>query len=245
MTAREQGLVIRALGAAYDVQGLDSVVRCVLRGRLRRQEDGLRRPVIGDRVEFERVSPREGAIVTILPRRTTLVRREPLDPSRAHVLAANIDQIVAVFAAAPEPDLFQIDRYLVVAEANHLPSILCLNKMDLVEHPRALQTRFAEYEALGYPVLCTSAWTGVGLEALREQLKGKITVFIGPSGAGKSSLLNALQPELTLKVGSVNPRTGMGRHTTTASHLIPFDDGYLADMPGLRDVGVWGSPQRI
>ncbi|MCS7351687.1 ribosome small subunit-dependent GTPase A [Thermoflexus sp.] len=242
MGVREQGIVIRTLGSAYDVQGPDGVVRCVLRGRLRRQRDGPQRPVIGDHVEFERVSPREGAIVAILPRRTALVRREPLDPSRAHVLAANLDQIVAVFAAVPEPDLFQIDRYLAVAEANHLLAILCMNKMDLVEDQESFRARFAEYEALGYPVLYTSAVTGTGLEALRERLQGKITAFIGPSGAGKSSLLNALQPGLALKVGSINPRTGMGRHTTTHSELIPFDGGYLADTPGLRDIGVWGIP---
>lgn len=240
MGVREEGLVIRVLGAAYDVQGPDGVVRCVLRGRLRRQTEGPQRPVIGDRVEFERVTPREGAIVAILPRRTALVRREPMDPSKAHVIAANLDQIVAVFSAVPEPDLFQIDRYLAVAEANGLSAILCINKMDLVEDPESLQALFTEYEALGYPVLYTSAITRVGLDALRERLQGKITAFIGPSGVGKSSLLNALQPGLALKIGSINPRTGMGRHTTTRSELIPFDGGYLADTPGLRDIGVWG-----
>lgn len=240
MTTRVEGLVIRVLGSAYDVQGPDGVVRCVLRGRLRRQADGPQRPVIGDRVEFEPVSPREGAIVAILPRRTTLTRREPLDPSKAHVIAANLDQIVAVFAAVPDPDPFQIDRYLAVAEANRLAAILCINKIDLVEDPEALRGSFKEYEALGYPVLYTSAVTGAGLEALRERLRGKITAFIGPSGVGKSSLLNALQPGLGLRVGAINPRTGAGRHTTTRSELIPFDGGYLADTPGLRDIGVWG-----
>lgn len=240
MGMREEGLVIRVLGAAYDVQGPDGVVRCVLRGRLRRRADGPQRPVIGDRVAFERVSPREGAIVEILPRRTALVRREPLDPEKAHVIAANLDQIVAVFAAVPEPDRFQIDRYLAVAEANGLSAILCLNKIDLVEDLSSFQESFKEYEALGYPVLFTSAVTGAGLDALRERLQGKITAFIGPSGVGKSSLLNALQPGLALKVGAINPRTGTGRHTTTRSELIPFDGGYLADTPGLRDIGVWG-----
>lgn len=240
MTRVEEGLVIRTLGAAYDVQGSDGVVRCVLRGRLRRQANGLQRPVIGDRVQFERVSPREGAITAILPRRTALVRREPLDPERAHVIAANLDQIVAAFAAFPEPDPFQIDRYLAVAEANRLPALLCLNKIDLVEDLEAFRKRFEEYEALGYPVFYTSAQTGAGLEALREQLRGRITAFIGPSGVGKSSLLNALQPGLALRIGSINPRTGAGRHTTTRGELIPFDGGYLADTPGLRDIGVWG-----
>lgn len=240
MTRVEEGLVIRTLGAAYDVQGSKGVVRCVLRGRLRRQANGLQRPVIGDRVQFELVSPREGAITAILPRRTALVRREPLDPERAHVIAANLDQIVAVFAAFPEPDPFQIDRYLAVAEANRLPALLCVNKIDLVEDLEAFRKRFEEYEALGYPVLYTSAQTGAGLEALREQLRGRITAFIGPSGVGKSSLLNALQLGLALRIGSINPRTGAGRHTTTRSELIPFDGGYLADTPGLRDIGVWG-----
>ena len=196
--------------------------------------------MIGDRVQFERVSPREGAITALLPRRTALVRREPLDPERAHVIAANLDQIVAVFAAFPEPDPFQIDRYLAVAEANRLPALLCVNKIDLVEDLEAFRKRFEEYEALGYSVLYTSAQTGAGLEALREQLRGRITAFIGPSGVGKSSLLNALQPGLALRIGSINPRTGAGRHTTTRSELIPFDGGYLADTPGLRDIGVWG-----
>jgi ribosome biogenesis GTPase len=173
MRSLEEGLVIRTLGAAYDVQGPDGVVRCVLRGRLRRQTEGPQRPVIGDRVQFERVSPKEGAIIAILPRRTALVRREPLDPEKAHVIAANLDQIVAVFAAVPEPDLFQIDRYLAVAEANGLPSLLVLNKIDLAEDLPALRERLAEYEELGYPVLYTSAVTGAGLEALRERVRGE------------------------------------------------------------------------
>ncbi len=240
MRSLEEGLVIRTLGAAYDVQGPDGVVRCVLRGRLRRQTEAPQRPVIGDRVQFERISPKEGAIVAILPRRTALVRREPLDPEKAHVIAANLDQIVAVFAAVPEPDLFQIDRYLAVAEASGLPALLVLNKIDLAGDLPALRERLAEYEELGYPVLYTSAVTGAGLEALRERVRGKISAFIGPSGVGKSSLLNALQPGLGLRVGSINPRTGMGRHTTTRSELIPFEGGYLADTPGLRDIGVWG-----
>jgi ribosome biogenesis GTPase len=191
-------------------------------------------------VRFERVSPKEGAIIAILPRRTALIRREPLDPEKAHVIAANLDQIVAVFSAVPEPDLFQIDRYLAVAEASRLPALLVLNKIDLAEELSALRELLAEYEDLGYPVLYTSAVTGAGLEELRERATGKISAFIGPSGVGKSSLLNVLQPGLGLRVGDINPRTGKGRHTTTRSELIPFEGGYLADTPGLRDIGTWG-----
>src|SRR5207237_10079542 len=100
-----------------------------------------------------------------------------------------------------------------------------------------IEEAFGPFRQLGYPVIPTSAKSGRGLDELREKLKDKVSAFVGPSGAGKSSLLNALQPGLTLKTGDIGYVTFKGRHTTTASQLIPFRfGGWVADTPGLREL---------
>ncbi len=154
---------------------------------------------------------------------------------------ANVDQVVAVFAAAnPEPRLRMLDRFLVLAEANDLPAMIVVNKIDRVG-VEAARERFAAYEAADYPVRYTSAAEGVGIDGLRDRLCGRTSVLTGPSGAGKSSLLNAVEPGLGLRTAEVSEAVGKGRHTTVSAELIPLRcGGYVADTPGLRELGLWG-----
>ncbi|MCU0624748.1 MAG: ribosome small subunit-dependent GTPase A, partial [Gemmatimonadaceae bacterium] len=202
---------------------------------------------VGDRVRLER-DAREASwsIGEILPRVSQLARREPGGRQGERILAANIDQVVIVFAAAnPEPHLRMLDRFLVIAEANDLRARVVVNKADLVAGgPAAVETRFAEYARIGYPLHTTATPRGGrphGLDTLREALDGRTSVVTGPSGVGKSSLLNALYPGLQLRTGDVSAAVNKGRHTTVGAFLHPLPDGgYVVDTPGLREVGTWG-----
>lgn len=252
------GTIVRISHGWYDVQTAESIVRCRLRGSLKKElirpESLSRRPrvqtvkplattdpaAVGDRV---RIDPRTQRIEAILPRRSEIARTAPDGTGRRDTLLANLDQAVLVFALAePQPDLWQLDRFLVAAEEAELDTVICFNKTDLAppdQRPEGLKV----YARLGYPVLYTSATQKEGLAELRAALAGKISILCGPSGVGKSSLLNALQPGLNRRVEEVSDVTHKGRHATTQVELIPLDGGgWVADTPGLRQMDFWNIP---
>jgi ribosome biogenesis GTPase len=179
----------------------------------------------------------EGTIERIEPRHGVLTRSSR---QREHVLVANVDR-VAIVVSLVEPELkpHLIDRYLAVAQQGNLKPILCLNKADLAD-PVALQPMVGAYAQLGVPVLLTSARTGLGIDRLKEELRGRATVFSGQSGVGKSSLLNAVEPGLALAVKSVSEVNSKGRHTTTYTQLIKLvSGGWVVDTPGVRQLQLW------
>jgi ribosome biogenesis GTPase len=204
--------------------------------------------VIGDIVRWLALGPEAGQIVEVLPRRNQLARRSavPMPTAHAHEqpIAANVDQVVAVFAAAhPRLAWNLLDRYLVSAEAARIPALICLTKLDLVEgRPEAAEIRavMAEYQASGYPVILTSTVTGAGLSELDAALCDRLSVFVGKSGVGKTSLLNAIEPGLGLRVQEISRSTGKGRHTTTHVELFTLaSGGSIIDTPGIREFGLW------
>jgi ribosome biogenesis GTPase len=135
-----------------------------------------------------------------------------------------------------------MDRFTSVAAANDLPLLVVVNKCDLVEDPDAFG---APYAHAGYPVVYTSVPERRGLEELHVRLKGSTSLLAGPTGVGKSSLLNALVPGLRLRTSEVSAKSRSGRHTTVAVELHAYgSDGFVADTPGLRDIGMWGLDPR-
>lgn len=219
------------------------MVVCHVRGRLKRERLHTDLISTGDRVCWRPTRPGRGVVEEVLPRETQLSRLRP-GPGRVpveHVIVANPDQAVFIFAVRePYPQLRMLDRLLVIAENNDLPAIICANKIDLLEDERDAWDLFGVYREIGYPVIYTSARTGEGIEALRERLRGQLSVLSGPSGVGKSSLLNAIQPDLGLSTREISGATGKGRHTTVTVRLWPLQDGgYVADTPGLREAGLW------
>jgi len=215
-----------------------------MRGRLKK-ENAIKLAV-GDEVVLQPSERGDGwTIAEILPRRSELARRAPGGGPGQRVVAANIDQVMVVFAAAkPEPHPRMLDRFLVIAEGNGLAARIVINKVDLTGEAAARE-RFRDYERAGYPMHFTSTKASIGFDALHDALKGRISALSGPSGVGKSSLLNTLYPGLDLRVGEISESVNKGRHTTVGALLHPLPDGgFVADTPGLREVGLWGLPSR-
>jgi ribosome biogenesis GTPase len=242
------GTVIGTEGGVYRIR-LESgeVVEASLRGRLKQQARFGDKIVIGDSVTV-RLDREDGATVEqVGSRKSQVVRRGP-GGRRPKVVAANVDRLVVVASVArPEPRQVLLDRLLAVGEANHLETVLVMNKMDLAEDPRPAGALRSLYRSIGYRVVETSAVSGLGLEELEDVLSGCVAALVGPSGVGKSSLLNAIQPELGLRTGELSHKVARGRHTTVSARLIPLRcGGLVADTPGFSDVGLWGvKPEEV
>ncbi|MBM3999247.1 MAG: ribosome small subunit-dependent GTPase A [Planctomycetes bacterium] len=233
-------------GRVLRVHGLTSIVesergpvfRCATRRLLKTIATDQRHVVAaGDLVRFRPESGDTGVIERIEPRRGVLCRESR---GRQHVLVANVDQVVIV-ASAAEPALkpHLIDRFLVTAEHDGLRPLICVNKVDLVD-PADLQPLVGVYSQLGYPTLLVSATRGWGLDRLRRRLLDKASAIAGQSGVGKSSLLNAIDPQLNLRVQAVSDENQKGKHTTTAAQLVPLTGGgYVVDTPGIRQFQLW------
>jgi ribosome biogenesis GTPase len=232
------GIVTSIDGRRSEVrlQGTGATLRCGLRTALR--GGGAGRIAVGDRVDVRRGDDGEGTIDAVHPRQTRLARGRGREEQ---VIAANVDQI-AVVAAAAEPAWRPgfVDRVICAAEKGGLEPLLLANKVDLVapgsEREAAIRRDLETWRALGYRTIEASARTGAGIDALRDALRGRVTVFAGQSGVGKSSLLNAVSPGLELATREVSRGTRKGRHTTTRVSLLPLADaaGYVLDTPGVR-----------
>ncbi|MCB2178613.1 ribosome small subunit-dependent GTPase A [bacterium] len=240
------GLVIEAAGEICTVAVNDEHLPCTIRRSLLTQETTFTSPAAaGDQVAVRDNGDGSGVVEQVLPRRSVLARPHRPDQANAlrQIVAANIDQVLIV-AAWRKPNLWPelIDRYLIAAARNQLEAVICVNKVDLVEDPQELEETLKPYRELGYPVLLTSAESGIGVETLRESLREKLTVFTGLSGVGKSSLLSGIQPGLHLRaktIGQSRKNRNQGRHTTTIATLYPLaQGGAVIDTPGIRSFGL-------
>lgn len=235
-------MVVKAQSGFFTVETPAGVLTCKVRGLMQKKRLDTDILAVGDRVRVQPLHAGHGRILEVLPRTRVLSRRDPQPGrrEREQIMIANPDQAVFVFACAqPEPRLGMLDRFLVMAEKADLPAVVCANKVDLVT-PEQAQALFGLYEGLGYPVLYTSAAQGTGINTLRGQIAGKLSVLAGPSGAGKTSLLNAVQTGLGRRARAISRATAKGRHTTVVPELLPLDvGGYLADTPGLRALALW------
>jgi ribosome biogenesis GTPase len=223
-------LIVRPADESYS----DSVITCSQRKKL---------PVlaVGDWITWEPTGEGEGVIVALDVRKCILSRPDPFN-QRKKPIASNIDQIVIVTATQPGIDLLQVDRILVAAEAISIPTLLVINKTDLLstEEQQILQQQLANYQTLTRALLWSSTVSDSGLDELRLQLSSQCSVLVGPSGAGKSSIIQQLLPDQDIAVGALSESSGHGRHTTSATTLYTLESGgTLIDSPGIREFGVW------
>lgn len=236
------GLITCSRSGFYSVRlEEERTITCSLPGRFKQGRRTVKNPVVvGDRVVIRMLSDEEGVIERIQPRRNELARAAAGGLNLKQVLAANLDLVILAMALREPPfNPARLDRFLIAAEQQQIPPLICITKLDLGGQEEA-NAAGRPYRDIGYPVVLSSATTGEGLDHLRGLLSGHISAIIGASGVGKSSLLNALQPGLQLRFAAVSVATGKGRHTTTAAELIPLDcGGYLADTPGIRELAPW------
>ncbi|GKT11729.1 MAG: ribosome biogenesis GTPase/thiamine phosphate phosphatase [Thiomicrorhabdus sp.] len=236
--AEQTGLVITSFGKRVLVESATGEhYRCAIRQHLGKL-------VAGDEVIWQTdIEESTGVVISVLPRRHELSR--PGFRGQTRMIAANIDFIGIVMPVLPgiHPDM--IDRYLVAANQLDIPAIIVINKVDLLsgeEDWEDIAALLEPYAELGIELLPASTISNAGLQDLQEFMNGKNSVFVGPSGAGKSSLINALIPDLGIRVGTLSESTGLGKHTTTNSilyHLPSINEsdqhgGNLIDSPGIR-----------
>ena len=242
-----RGTVLNGTGGVWTVRTTDgTTLDASLRGRLKK-ESAVMKLAVGDEVTVAReTSESAWTIAEIHPRRAVLARRAPGKARGERVVAANVDQVLVVFAAAkPEPHVRMLDRFLVIAEGNDIPARVIFNKVELVGGPAGVDAIARDYERAGYDVHRTSVKAKIGLDELHDVLAGKTSALTGPSGVGKSSLVNALFPGLDLRTAEISESVNKGRHTTVGALLVPIPDalgGFVVDTPGLREVGMWGLP---
>ena len=224
------GLVVVNYGKNQLVEASDGDLhRCVARR-------GLPQIVCGDEVEWQATGEQTGVIETLLPRRTTLLRA---DGNKGHrPLATNIDQVIIEAALEPALDYYLIDKYIVAAELANTTPLVVINKSDLIrpEDRERIDRLIAEYRAIGYSALLTSALENTGITEFTERLTGKTSILVGQSGVGKSSLIKRLLPARDIAVGRLSAASGLGKHTTTSTTLYRLPrGGNLIDSPGVRD----------
>ena len=204
---------------------------------------------VGDVVNIETENEKEGSVTIthIEERRNYINRTSPANKHKHHIIASNIDQSL-LFATLKDPKTSQgfIDRFLVTAEAYHVPAIIVFNKKDVYGEKELVRLAEVEemYTAIGYGVQAMSINTGEGVEAIVNLLKDKTTLLSGHSGVGKSSFINKMFPELALRTQNVSGWSGKGLHTTTFAEMFDLPGGgRIIDTPGIRELGLVDIPK--
>jgi ribosome biogenesis GTPase len=246
MEIKKQGQVTKSTGSWYRVKAGTDFYDCRVRGKLRLNKNvKATNPVaVGDIVDFMvEDQSTEGVISALAERKNYIIRKSTNLSKQAHIIAANVDMaILVVTIDFPKTEIVFIDRFLAAAEAYSIPVLIAINKFDLYqkEHLETLEFYELMYNSIGYKTMACSVKTGKGIEELRQLMKGKVNVMAGNSGVGKSSLISALDPQLSLKIGQISEATKSGKHTTTFAEMFDTDFGaQLIDTPGIRAFGLY------
>lgn len=236
----QEGLVVAHYGTYVDIETADKItIRCNLR-------QNLGALVVGDRVVWQPIDLTTGIVLAVKSRISTLSR--PTSPDKSKDIAANVDQVVIVIAAQPQPATTLLDSYIAAIENNQMQVVIVFNKIDLLDvTSENSSTELLDiYRALNYPVFTVSANIGFGLTDLQTQLQNHTSIFVGQSGVGKSSLLAKMLPSEPIEIGDSITQV-RGLHTTTTSRLYHLaHGGDIIDSPGVREFKLWDmSPQSI
>lgn len=241
-----KGVVIKSTGSWYEVKNAEGeVIKCRLKGIFRLDESKFKdsNPVaVGDKVELERGDTDDWVIAEIEERENYIVRSSPKHKGARQIIAANIDQVLLIATMAnPRTSTGFIDRFLLTAEAYHIPTVIIFNKQDLLDTKTQKKQDYVAniYNSIGYKTLFVSALQKEQLDEVRAIMKDKTSLISGHSGVGKSTLMNAIQPNLNLRTLEVSRITGKGMHTTTFAEMHPLTfGGSVIDTPGIREFGI-------
>ncbi len=245
-----KGIVIKSTGSWYSVLvSKETIVECGIKGKFRTKGIKTTNPIaVGDKVEFEMENDGRGVIHKIENRKNYIIRKSINLSKQSHIIAANVDQaFLIVTLAFPHTSAGFIDRFLLTAEAYHIPTSIIFNKIDLFENElksmNELDNFISIYEKIGYPCYKVSAKDKSvfpnKLKLLQQLMKDKITLVSGHSGVGKSTLVNAMDFNLDLKVGKISDAHSKGKHTTTFAEMHPLAyGGFIIDTPGIKELGL-------
>lgn len=220
-----EGIITKGIGGFYYVKVGDTTYECRARGLFRKNKIT---PQVGDRVLIRADENDKTGYVEEIFERTTELTRPPV---------ANVNQAIIVFSVrSPDPNLWLLDRFLLLASSQKLEVVIALNKVDIATKEE-IDEIYNIYDKIGYKIITTSTEEDIGIDDLKEVLKEKITVFAGPSGVGKSTLLNKIQPNLDLETGDISKKTSRGKHTTRHTELIELElGGFVLDTPGFSSL---------
>lgn len=241
----KKGIVVRSTGSWYEVQTSNGdIIKCKFKGKFKIAGIKSTNPIaVGDHVFFSILEEENtGLIQKLEPRHNYIIRRSTNLSKQTHIIASNIDYAFLVITPRqPRTSSGFIDRFLVMAEAYHIPCVLVFNKTDLYSAEERTQiSEWKEiYASIGYSCIQSSVVSQEGLSELKELMSGKTSLFSGHSGVGKSALVNAIEPGLMLKTGQISEYHKKGKHTTTFAEMHPLSfGGYIIDTPGIKEFGM-------
>ena len=241
----DKGLVIKSTGSFYSVKTEQGeLINCKARGKFRIKDIKSTNPIaVGDWVHYDYDEDNLlGLIKKIEPRRNYIIRKSINLSHQSHIIACNIDTAyLVVTLSIPETTTMFIDRFLISAEAYHIPVTILFNKMDMYQPSDLERVELYKemYTSIGYSCLEVSAITGLNIEELKQEMLGKTTVFVGHSGVGKSSLVKAINSNINLKISEISNIHLTGKHTTTFAEMFEWEkDSYIADTPGIKAFGL-------
>jgi ribosome biogenesis GTPase / thiamine phosphate phosphatase len=244
MSESLEGVVVKSTGSWYQVRNAEGgYVEARIKGKFRIQGIKTTNPIaVGDRVHYRFEEDGRAVIHEISDRKNYIIRKSVNLSKQAHIVASNVDQaLLIVTISQPVTTTGFIDRFLISAEAYHIPVVLVFNKTDIYSTSDFAELDYltSVYEKIGYPCHQVSAVTGQGLPELRKLLTHKVTLLSGHSGSGKSSLINAIAPEVAARVGDISDAHQKGKHTTTFAEMFPLSfGGDIIDTPGIKGFGL-------
>jgi ribosome biogenesis GTPase len=242
-----EGLIYKSTGSWYVVRDKEGTFwNTRIKGKMKLDEAiSSTNPIaVGDDIlfEVEDEAVKTGMITEVMPRHNYMVRVSPHNKNQKHIIASNLSlALLIVTINEPRTSTGFIDRFLVTAEAYHIPAIIVVNKTDLLKpkHVEILKQWEDIYVRAGYEIYPVVATQPETLAALVGKIKDKVTLFSGHSGVGKSTLINQLIPDINLRTNQVSGWSGKGQHTTTFAEMFDLvEGGKIIDTPGVKEFGI-------